>query len=479
MRHPLRASLLLLLVLAASGPCGAARAEAPGSWRHPGHVALAASFPDAGEDPDAIPERLGRALSQAVRDLLESLADLPPDVRPESLASFPAAPSARLAAAGLACLSLYGALAWLLRGRPPRPGPIRPRADVPDGLTAPEARYLWRKGPDEKLLPVALVELAVAGGLRIHGAGGVFTLVRGEVSLPQDAWPGRLSAVLFGPVAALRVDQGNRAVFLAARRTLRTSLAAGCRGALLTPHLGARLVGLVLAGLVVAGTALLGENPLEALGLSLWLTLWLAGLVLLGRLAWQVLARVRRRGLAVLAVALAGAAVFAVPFFAGAVVGLGLLARSVSVPAVVCLLALAGVAGLLWNRLRVVTEAGRRRLDAVAGVRLYLTQGGHDRSGPGPDGPEALARLLPLAMALDLEDAWAARLAEAERRFGRPGRVPAWLTGPDWAEHGYAAFRGGPGPDFAAALALAISSDDLPACAPPLPPDPDPGNGLS
>ena len=121
---------------------------------------------------------------------------------------------------------------------------------------------------------------------------------------------------------------------------------------------------------------------------------------------------------------------------------------------------LAGVNALFHYLLKAPTSSGRTLLDRIEGFERYLAATEADRINrmQGPQRTPALyEKLLPYAIALDLEERWSEQFADVLARAGEAGQAwaPGWYHG-DFGAHGWspASFAGSVG----GALSGAISS---------------------
>jgi uncharacterized membrane protein len=117
---------------------------------------------------------------------------------------------------------------------------------------------------------------------------------------------------------------------------------------------------------------------------------------------------------------------FSIPFAIASVVVLGFFGTMIGwIPGVIVVL-IGIVNGLFWSWMRAPTLKGRKLLDQIEGLRLYLTvaerQDIEQRHAKAPPQTfEEFERLLPFAVALDAADTWAKRFAneiEAAARLG-------------------------------------------------------------
>ena len=144
-----------------------------------------------------------------------------------------------------------------------------------------------------------------------------------------------------------------------------------------------------------------------------WLSGWSVGVVVLlssVRKAWR-----QPAGVATSAAALF-LTLFALPFVAGELVGIGafFLIAGVGFGLVVVALVATNIAFFEW--LKAPTVEGRKLLDHIAGMRLYLGVAERDdlaRQKAPPMSIEEFQKFLPYALALGVEKTWADRFAAA------------------------------------------------------------------
>jgi uncharacterized membrane protein YgcG len=239
---------------------------------------------------------------------------------------------------------------WSVVGRDPAAGPRFPRYEPPPGLGPAAARFIHKMACDNRCFAAGLLGLGQRGFLKIRQSGHVFTLDR--TGQKVDFLPGEaaLADMLRAPGHPLVISQAHDPSVEQARKTLATLLEAkyGDAGA---GGLFARNRGSLAAGVLIA---------LAAGGLMHLLD------------APQVFF-----------FALGGAMALLLLFFARVM------------PA--------------YN------VAGRRLEDHIDGLKLYLGVAEADelrRMKAPPQTAEEFARLLPYAVALDVEKTWADRFTK-------------------------------------------------------------------
>lgn len=142
--------------------------------------------------------------------------------------------------------------------------------------------------------------------------------------------------------------------------------------------------------------------------------------------------------------------------------GLTLWLSAVSAPpsGVIAILAAAlfVVNGIFLSLLRCVTIPGRRFLDKVEGLRMYLSVAEQDRLNtlnPPERTPELFEQFLPYALALDVEQQWAEKFTDVLAKAGEGGAAysPAWYSGSSsWSDVGSGGFVSSVGDSLSGAI---------------------------
>ena len=257
-----------------------------------------------------------------------------------------------IALAGLVALLLFCARRWRRLGRDPRPGVIIARYDPPAGYSPAGLRFMRRMAYDTRCFSSDLLSLAVAGNVDIRRDKGMLT----------DDWE-------------LQKTAATRQPDTQEQQTLLTKLFGDGISTLELKNTNASTV----SGAQAAHSAVLEKRFKPALFVRNGGSIGIAVLI---AVASGVLALVLGSG-------------GGIPIVIG-VLGLMLLTLVVF--------------GVL---VKAPTPAGRKLLDEIEGLKLYLSVAERDelKNLPGPDAPPVLdARryemLLPYAVALEVEDAW-------------------------------------------------------------------------
>jgi hypothetical protein len=282
-----------------------------------------------------------------------------------------------LALLALVVLVVYCVRRWRQVGRDPAPGVVIARYEPPEGHTPAGLRYMRRMGYDTRCFSADVLALAVAGAVRIEREKGFlsddWTLLGGDtpsveaVGAPAHA----LHRSLFGSGARVELEKRNASRLQRAHQAHTKALDKQFQPALFQRHGGSIGIAMLIA---VAGTVLAG---IASGGAGVPLIVAVAGLMVL------------------------------------VVVVFGVLVKA-------------------------PTPAGRKLLDEIEGLKLYLGVAEREELArtPGPDAPPVLdaaryEKLLPYAVALDVEEAWTKKftLAVGAAAAAAAGSAIAWYHG--------------------------------------------------
>jgi uncharacterized membrane protein YgcG len=371
----------------------------------------------------------------------KGLVDAPP---PPTAAQQWLADKGPLAAGILALAGLCGFYfqAWRKAGRGPLPGTIVPLFSPPKDMSAAALRYVRRMGYDNRAFAAAIVDSGVHGKLRlVEEKGGFFS--RGKTRIDKTADgddmnpPERdMLRKLFSSGDSIEMDNDNHTTFSLAQTALREGLQDAYLDKTFHLNKGWAWAGLVLmlkAMLFVAAVLAL-TDPYAAPGS------WSAPVMGIALIAVALVAGTRSRFaapggswlMALIAVGLGvgGAFMLFTTFILAADSGevrsvLVMLAPLLALPLV--------LSAFHW--MAAPTPEGRKLMDEIAGFEKYLSVTEEDRLEtlhPPEKTPELFERYLPHAIALGVENRWAARfanvLAAASAEPDRQGGM-GWYVG--------------------------------------------------
>lgn len=257
-----------------------------------------------------------------------------------------------VALGALFAMCLYAFRRWKAVGRDPKPGIVIARYEPPKGYSPAALRFIQKMGGDNRCVTSDLLSLAVAGCLRIERDKGLLS----------DKW----SLQRTGDAAHAALSASQRALLAGLFKDGGTLQLEKDNAALLQSAIGAQKK--------VLEDAYAGRMFQRNLG-----SVGIAALIGIGGI--------------VLAFLLSGGGGIPLIIAIGVLVVAALIAFTILV--------------------RAPTPEGRKLLDEIAGLKLYLGVAERDELArmPGPDAPplldaERYQALLPYAVALEVEEAW-------------------------------------------------------------------------
>jgi uncharacterized membrane protein YgcG len=353
-------------------------------------------------------------------------------------------------------------IAWHRAGRDPRAGTVVPIFSPPGELTPAGMRYVSKMGSDNRVFAAALVDMGVRGHIRlVEEEGGWFSrdktrLERVASSNPLPPEEAAALAELATTGESIMMEQKNHAKFSSAKKNLEEVLKKQYEGKLFNKNWGWAVAGLVLlllaiwlvSAAVVAASGLDVTRVLVPLGAAVTaalLFLWVQTATAVGKCL----------------VSLVGFAFAALAIGTGAPILFQALQSGWWLPLVMPLLALPLViSAFFW--IDAPTREGRQVLDRVAGFKQYLSiteRERLDRMHPPEDTPELFERYLPYAIALGVENRWAARFAGVLAAAAAAGQQGfGWYSGSSNPWDNPTGFADTVGPSLSSTISSASSA---------------------
>jgi hypothetical protein len=350
---------------------------------------------------------------------------------------------------GFLLVLAYFLIAWVKVGRDPAAGPIGPRMMPPQGLSAAAVRFIDRMGYDRTCFTALVVNLAVKGYLTIDQRKDGFTLTKNS-GTPSEPLSDDERAVFDGLLShqqKLDCNNAHCATFQSAEGALKKALKGAFEDRYYHTNSSYFMRGVLLSLAVIVASSLVAffNGKPEVVFVTVWLSFWSVGVAVLLAVVVQAWKGASSGGFS--AGRLIGAivlTVFALPFFGGELMGLGLLGYRASIFWALVFVALLVLNVLFQRLLKAPTEEGRSVMDAIEGFRLYLAGGHGDDFGQPPQGFD---KYFPYALALGVENAWSKRFSAA---LGAAGTAPAggqmyyqpywyggnWSHGSNWSSFG-------------------------------------------
>jgi uncharacterized membrane protein YgcG len=310
-------------------------------------------------------------------------------------------------------------------GRDPLPGAIYPRYDALNGYSPGMLRYVFKYGYDKTATAAALVNMAVHGHVRLDKPDKHYVASRGQ-GTPTSKTEQALFDSLFAEDDAVTFKQENHSRVRKAVKAHEKALR-GKMDSLYFNHnrrwwLPGLLISLVsiLTMSALTPTEEPGAAPFIAIFAIFWngfMSIFFWGLYR----SWK-----QTSGWSLIPIFFAS--LFLLPFFAAGLFLLGLYGWQVGVLPLLILLSHLVLTVTFYQLIKAPTVRGRKILDAIQGLQLYLTVAERDdlerrHGGNRPVTIEEFERLLPYAIALESAETWGERFEDAIRRAEIDGSI--------------------------------------------------------
>ncbi len=368
-----------------------------------------------------------------------------------------------VAGGGALVLLAYFIVTWLRVGRDPDLGVVIPLYTPPEGYSPASMRFVREMGYDHQTFGAAVVNMAVNGYLKIkEDKAGIFTLEKSGKTPTLAPGEAAIASALFdGSNHKIRLHRTNHSKLAKALEAHKRSLKRNYEKIYFNTNSGFIIPGvLITLALLGLGFLIAGSEEKRVLGafMVVWLSGWSFGVFKLSIGLYQAWRDAFSSGIGSYVAAIGGT-LFALPFFAGEVFGIGMLTQAISLPFTLMLLLAIAMNVLFYEWLKAPTLAGQRLLQQVEGFRQYLSIAEQDELNlkhPPEKTPELFEAYLPYALALGVEQQWAERFSQVLASVGQDGHSyhPGWYSGNSWRANNIVGFSNAMG----GAMSSAISS---------------------
>ncbi len=365
-------------------------------------------------------------------------------------------------ATGLLVLVIYYSVSWIRVGRDPESGPIIPIFTPPDTISPAAGRYIMKMGFDQKSFAAVLVNMAVKGVLKIEQQDDEYTLHLLTYGV-ERLTPGELAVrkKLFKGEKTIELKQENNGIIRGAISGLKKRLRGDLLNIYFKQNRSKLLPGVFISLAVLVIVILAGRDVAISAFITLWLVGWSAGVLMLFLQmvnSWRA-AMIPHSGFASKKKALAKS-LFFLPFLVGLIFGSLILYSQVALTGVIILFLTIAINFLFAWLLKAPTLSGRQIMDQLEGLRMYLSVAEKERLNmfnPPEKTPELFEKMLPWALALDVEQQWCEQFADILDQVGSEQQQyhPAWYSSSHgFSSHSFSSALGG-------SLAASISSSSV------------------
>jgi hypothetical protein len=206
----------------------------------------------------------------------------PPSAADRARWFFAANQAAGIGLGGTLLLIAGLALRWRAVGRDPKAGPLFPRYEPSEGLSAGGARYVDRMGFDARCFAAGVLHLGARGYLHVAQERDHFVVTRTDRTIPWLAGDRPLADALFGAGPRMLIAKTYDPVVEKAHKGYRDALAKHYDGIMFSRNTGTMVLAFIMAGLVVVGTLVSGGAPV-----LVWTVALLLAVVLF--IAWRLM----------------------------------------------------------------------------------------------------------------------------------------------------------------------------------------------
>ncbi len=334
---------------------------------------------------------------------------------------------------GLLLLLLYYVIAWAGVGKDPDAGAIIPRFEPPEGFTPAASRFVMKMGFDNKAFTSAIVNMAVKNQLKIEDKNGSFVIKKGgsKEQIPLSSGEAKIMAKLFSKSERLELKRSHHKQIRGAISAMKQSIQTDFE----KMHFKNNFIYLVPGGfitlLILLAMIITADEIITAGFLTLWLSLWSVGcygLFLRTYNSWKI---AFSTGSGIWSkVSAFFSTLFMLPFLGGLLAGMVTMGMATSVAAVISLFFTLFTNILFYHLLKAPTLQGRKIMDQLEGLKLYMTVAEKDRLNllnPPEKTPKLYEKLLPWALALGVEQEWGEQFNELFEKASREDNYsPSW-----------------------------------------------------
>lgn len=346
-----------------------------------------------------------------------------------------------IAGLGLLIVLAYYYRAWAAVGRDPAAGVIVPRWHPPEGLSPALVNYVDGRGFADggwTALSATALDLAVKGFVTIEDLKNGLIIRRTEKKIENSLPVGQrtLLSSIGAPDNSLTIDKANGETVQKVGLDFRSSIEKEHRGKYYRSNSGYIVGGLVLSFGGIVAALIFGSFDEGDIGTIISLSM----AAVFFAVSATIYGKQRRRGRGVLS-RLGGIVFMAISGFLTFSLIAGVVGRiffdhvhDANTLAVVALGLIVLLNVLFVLVMGAPTPLGRQLMDAIEGLRLYLTVAEKDRmnmQGAPQMSPQHFETLLPYAVALGVEKPWSKVFETwlAAASAGAAAYAPTWYNG--------------------------------------------------
>ena len=371
---------------------------------------------------------------------------------------------------GLLVLLSYYFLVWTRVGKDPEQGVIIAHYEPPANYSPAATRFIREMGYDKTCFTAAIVSLAVKGYLTISeeeagsvfGAGSNYGLSRKEGSNEKLDWDEQVILnKLFKTESSLTLTRTNHSRISKLLAAHENTLEKDYETKYFKTNSWYFIAGLFITALVLLFgfvNQIKSGNNEATIFLTIWLSIWSIGVCVLLTHAWRAWKKAMSTTSAGTVISAIGSTAFAIPFIFFEFMAVGMLVKESSVTFPLMLIVVIVVNWVFYELLKAPTLAGRTLMDKVDGFKRYIEVAEqHELSykNAGGKSPQLFERILPYAIALEIEDIWGKQFEEelSQAAASEAQYSPSWYRGSGWSSSNITGFTRTVGSSLGSAIA--------------------------
>lgn len=344
-----------------------------------------------------------------------------------------------LGVSGFILILIYYYRAWSAVGRDPAKGIIIPRWDAPEGLSPALVNYVDNNGFSDDgwtAFSAASLSLAVKGYVVLDDLKSSLVIRRTEKPVEGKLPPGEAAIIntVDEPGMSFEINKKNGSRVVSLGNAFRKAIESEHSGKYYRANFGFIALGFILSIVVILAVAAFGNFEPDA-----YIAMFVIGiLTFIGTIFAFVFGKSFTRGGSLLkrigmiiVLALVGSMLISGIGGAITVISLDKL-EALQLPAIMSVAGIIATNLIFFMLMGAPTPLGRKLMDGIEGLRLYLTVAEQDRmnmQGAPQMSPQHFEKLLPYAVALGVEKPWSQAFETWLANAQTGEYAPGWYSG--------------------------------------------------
>lgn len=338
--------------------------------------------------------------------------------------------------AGLLLIVGYYLFAWFKVGKDPEKGIIIPRFDAPDGYSPAATRFVHEMGFDKKAFTASIVNMAIKGFLRIEKQDNIYELKKiTEDKSMLSKGERKIAEALFKNSSSITIKQSNHTKLRNAIGKLSDQLKLDFMKINFKKNIGWWVPGLLLSIANFITVLILSFRDEE-----IFIAIFFGGFITCFVLSfiWGFFTAAKHTsGIAKVIFSLITLAIPLGVIWFGYIIltdfgsDFGLLFKIGPFFLIILSMLLMNI--LFYHLIKAPTVAGRKRMDEIEGLKMYLEvaeKHRFDKLNPPEMTPQLFEQLLPYAIALNVENKWGEQFDSIlEKAIQNNDYNPDWYRG--------------------------------------------------